>query len=124
MRVTKEQFAKGIAQYAENEVIPQISDDKAAQIIASVAVKAIKTNTKLIDTIFENNTVKALFKCNEDGTYEIEEFFSMVTESIKEYGPFPVVIPPIPLISPTVKTLSFTDADINELKRRIERSVE
>ena len=124
MRVTKEQLVKGIAQYAENEVIPQISDDKAAQIIASIAVKAVKTNSKLVDTILENNTVKALFKYNEDGTYEIEEFFSMGTESVKEYGPLPVVIPPIPLISPTVKTLTFTEADINEMKRRIERSVE
>lgn len=122
MRVTKEQLVKGIAHYIKNEVIPQINDDKAMQIIANVAVNSIESNTKLVDSIFENNTVKALLKCNEDGTYEIDSLFSTISESVKEYGPFPVTIPPIPFISPAEKTLSFTDSDITEMRKRIERS--
>ena len=124
MRVTKDQIIKGVTQYIENDVIPQISDDRVFQIILDIIVQAIRTNPKFADAIFENNAVKIFLSCNEDGTYEIEGPFSMISGSVKKYGPFPVVIPPIRYISPAEKTLSFTESDIAELKRSIERSAE
>ena len=71
MRVQREQIVKGVADYLENDVIPQMKDDKAMQILLDFAVNMIKTNTKLADLIFDDTTVKMMFRCNEDGTYEI-----------------------------------------------------
>ena len=120
MRVSKARLVNGIADYVENEVIPQI-EDKPTQIVISVAVKSILANPKLIDPIFNNSIFSSLLSKNKDG-YELEGLFNAIEESVKQYGPFPIVIPPIPVISPIEKTLSFTDSDVQEIKRRIERS--
>lgn len=124
MRVTKEQLIKGTIEYIGEDVIPQITDDKALQILLDIMVNSVKANSKLADPIFENNTVKTFLKCNDDGTYDLEGSFNIISSSVKKYGPFPVVIPPIKYVSPKEKELSFTESDIAELKRRIERSAE
>lgn len=121
MRVTKEQIVNGIMSFVESEVVPQVGD-KATQIIIGTAVNLLKTNTALIDNFFGNPMVQTVFHKSEDGTYEIEDVFQSMADSIKKYGPFPVEIPPVPFISPSEKMLSFSEADINEIKRRIERS--
>lgn len=121
MRVTKQQIINGIVSYIESEVIPQV-DDRSTKIIASVAIKSIQANTRLQDMVFANPVIKAFLVENESETYEIDELFRVLTESIDQYGSFPIEIPPIPLISPSVKTLSFDESDIAEIKRRIERS--
>ena len=122
MRVKKEQIINGIMSFVESEVIPQVGD-KPTQIIVGTAVNLLKTNTALIDKFFENPMVQTVFHKSEDGTYEIEEVFQSMADSVKKYGPFPVEIPAIPFISPSDKLLSFSEADINEIKRRIERSI-
>lgn len=124
MRVKKERIVKGVADYMLNDVIPTMTDDKAMQIILDVAVHSIEANPKLADMVFESNTVKTFFKYNDDGTYEIEETFNRFADAIKRYGYFPVVIPPIKWISPNEKTFSFTESDIAEIKKRIERSAD
>lgn len=122
MRVTRDQIVNGIASFVETDVIPMIDDDKATQIIASIAVKAVKANTKLVDSVFENQMIKTLLEVDEDGTYEIEGLFKSIEESVREFGAFPVELPAIPFISPTVKTLKFDAKDVSEIKRLIERS--
>lgn len=121
MRVEKSQIIEGIASYVENEVIPKISDDRAAQIIISVWINSLKTNQKLVDSILDQGFVKALLDKDENGMYEIENLFRTFADSVEKYGYFPVNIPPIPLISPTEKALKFDKNDILEIKRRIER---
>lgn len=121
MRVTKQQIANGITSYIESDVIPQV-EDKSLKILASIAVKSIQANERLLDTIFANPVVKALLTEDENGTYEIDGLFKVISESISQYGSLPIEIPPIPLISPSVKTLSFDEKDISEMKRIIERS--
>ena len=120
MRVSKTQLVNGIADYVENEVIPQI-EDKPTQIIVSIAVKSIRANPKLIDPILDNPMFSALLSKNKEG-YDIENLFGSIEESVKQYGPFPITIPPIPIVSPIEKTLSFSESDVSEMKRRIERS--
>ena len=121
MKVTKDQMVNGIVSYIDSDVIPQIGD-KAAQIMASIAVKAVKANNKLIDSIFDSPTVKNLLN-ETDGMYEIDDIFRYIEESVQEFGSFPVTIPSIPLISPDEKTLSFNTEDIQQMKRKIERSM-
>lgn len=122
MRVKKEQIINGIMSFVESEVIPQVGD-KPTQIIVGTAVNLLKTNTALINQFFENPMVQTVFHTSDDGTYEIEDVFQSMADSVKKYGPFPVEIPAIPFISPSDKLLSFSEADINEIKRRIERSI-
>lgn len=121
MRVTKDQFLRGIVDYVENEVLPNV-EDKATKILIATGVKAIQWNKNLADAVFKNSTVKLLLDGQEDGTYEIEEVFRDFKESVKEYGPFPVTIPPLPWISPKEQEFSFGADDVDELKKRIERS--
>lgn len=120
MRVSKAQLVNGVMNYVENEVIPQVGD-KPTQIIASILVKSIKANNKLVDSVLDNEMVKGLLDQNEDG-YEIDGLFDAFRESVIQYGPFPVTIPAIPVVSPVEKTLSFSESDVSEIKRRIERS--
>ena len=121
MRVSKEQIITGILSYVENEVIPQI-EDKPTQIILSIAAKSIQSNKALVDSVFENPLLKTLLVLDESGTYEIDGLFGAIMDSVKQYGEFPLVIPPIPIVSPIEKTLTFKENDVAEIKRRIERS--
>ena len=120
MRVSKTQLINGILNYVENEVIPQVGD-KSIQIIVLIAIKSIRANPALADTFFNNPVVKTLLDENENG-YEIDGLFKSIEESVGQYGPFPLVIPPIPIISPDEKILRFSESDVAEMKRRIERS--
>ena len=121
MRVKRENIVNGVATYVDTEVIPNI-EDKVTRIVASVAFKAVQSNGKLLDELFKNPVLKNLLHEDENGTYDIGELFGYLSDSVKQYGPFPVTIPPIPFISPDEKILSFSDADVAELKRYIERS--
>ena len=121
MRVSKSQLINGFLTYVENEVVPGIKDDKTKQIIFSIAIKAIRTNPAIADKLLENQVIKTLLDQNEDG-YEIDGLFDAITDSIKEYGPFTIEIPAIPIISPVENVLSFSESDVAEIKRRIERS--
>lgn len=122
MRVTREQIANGIVSFVENDVIPKV-EERSMRIVMGTAIYAVRANSKLLDSIFEHPTVKALLEKDAEGYYETDLLFRAFGESIKKYGTFPVVIPPIPFISPTEKTLSFDESDISELRNRIERSV-
>ena len=122
MKVSKEHIINGILSYVENEVIPMMKDDKPMQIILTIGAKSIKANQRLWDTIFAHPIVSALLYREEDGSYEIGPIFEAVEESVRQYGEMPVVIPAIPLVSPSEKTLTFKEEDIREIKNRIERS--
>ena len=122
MRVTKEQIVNGIASYVKSDVIPQIGDDRSTKIILSTAVYYVQANTKLVDSIFQSQFIKMLLDEDGSGTYEIDGLFESISKSIKEHGSFPVEIPPIPFVSPSEKLFSFSEADVSEIKRRIERS--
>ena len=121
MKVSKEQIVNGIVSYVESEVIPLI-DDKATQVIASIAIKSVKANKKLSDSIFGSQIIKNALREDEDGMFEIGEMFGLIQESVKELGPFPITIPPIPIISPHESTFNFDESDIAEIKKCIERS--
>lgn len=120
MRVKKDNFVNGIISYVEDEVIPKI-DDRTTQIIIAIGVNAIRGNSKLIDSIFDNGVVKILLDDDGSGTYETSGLFKAIQDSIDKYGNFPLQIPPIPVLSPVEKQLTFTETDVTEIKRRIER---
>lgn len=119
MRVTKEKIISGISEYIENNIIPAMSDDRGMQIILFAAIKAIKSNDKLIDALLQNQIIKTLVDDNGTGTYDIDGLFSYLISAVEKFGYFPLYIKPIPFISPTEKTLRFTSSDLETIKKKI-----
>lgn len=119
MRVNKEKIISGISDYIESNIIPAMADDRGMQIILYAAIKAVKNNDKLIDAILQNQIIKTLINDDGSGTYDIDMLLSYIKSAIDKFGYFPIYIKPIPLISPTEKTLRFTSNDIEAIRKQI-----
>ena len=78
------------------------------------------TNDKMIDSLFNNNIVKALLNDDDSGTYDVIGIADAVRDAIEQYGSFPVEVPGIPFISPRGFTLRINADDVDAMKRRIE----
>ena len=124
MRVTRNQIVNGLAAYIQQEIMPKMDDDRALKILFSVAVNAIKANDKLIDKYLDNDIVRALTDDDGSGNYDIERMMDWIRASVVEYGAFPVIVPPIPLVSPREITLRLGPSDIIAIQRQIENAVE
>lgn len=124
MRVTRPQIINGLTGYIQQEILPKMEDDRALKILFSVAVNAIKANDKLIDKYMSNDIVKALIDDDGSGNYDIERLMDWIRTSIEEYGAFPVIVPPIPLVSPREITLRLGPSDIIAIQRQIENAAE
>ena len=120
MRVTRPQIINGLTGYIQQEILPKMEDDRALKILFSVAVNAIKANDKLIDKYLSNDIVKALIDDDGSGNYDIERLMDWIRTSVEEYGAFPVIVPPIPLVSPREITLRLGPSDIIAIQRQIE----
>lgn len=124
MRVTRPQIINGLTGYIQQEILPKMEDDRALKILFSVAVNAIKANDKLIDKYLSNDIVKALIDDDGSGNYDIERLMDWIRTSVEEYGAFPVIVPPIPLVSPREITLRLGPSDIVAIQRHIENAAE
>ena len=120
MRVEKQTLVEGFISYVENEVIPNISDDKALQVILSVGVNTLRGNSKLTDSVLDNSIVSCLVHKDDEGTYEINDLFTAIDASISKYGYFPITIPAIKFLSPTEKVFKFNQHDFKKLKSYME----
>ena len=124
MRVTRPQIINGLTGYIQQEILPKMEDDRALKILFSVAVNAIKANDKLIDKYLSNDIVRALIDDDGSGNYDIERLMDWIRTSVEEYGAFPVIVPPIPLVSPREITLRLGPSDIVAIQRHIETAGE
>ena len=124
MRVTRNQIVNGLVAYIQQEIMPKMDDDRALKILFSVAVNAIKANDRLIDKYLSNDIVRALIDNDGSGNYDIERLMDWIRTSVEEYGAFPVIVPPIPLVSPREITLRLGPADIIAIQRQIESAGE
>ena len=89
-----------------------------------MAVNAIKANDKLVDKWLGNDIIRALIDDDGIGHYDIERLMAWIKSSVEEYGAFPVIVPPIPLVSPREITLRLGPSDITAIQRQIETSGE
>ena len=124
MRVTRNQIVNGLVAYIQQEIMPKMDDDRALKILFSVAVNAIKANDKLIDKYLSNEIVRALIDDDGSGNYDVERLMDWVRTSVEEYGAFPMIVPPIPLVSPREITLRLGPSDIIAIQRQIENAAE
>jgi hypothetical protein len=123
MRVSRNQIIKGVADYIKNDLIPTMQNDRAVQIIFTIAVNAAMANSKLTDSIFDNEIVRAMLDDDGSGTYEISGIVDSMQAAIQQYGSFPVQIPAIPLVSPREITVKLTADDVSAMRRKIEETV-
>lgn len=123
MRVSQNQIIKGVADYIKNDLIPTMQNDRAVQIIFTIAINATMANSKLTDSIFDNEIVRAMLDDDGSGTYEISGIVDSMQAAIQQYGSFPVQIPAIPLVSPREITVKLTADDVSAMRRKIEETV-
>ena len=123
MRVTKSQIVHGVAEYIQSNILPQMVNGRAMQIIVSIGANAIAANHKLVDAVFDNQFVRALLDDDGSGTYDLDGLADAMTKSIQQYGSFPVQVPAIPLISPEGFTLSLSADDVTAMRESIESTV-
>ena len=123
MRVSRTQIVKGISDYIQSDIMPKMAEDRAVQIILSIAVNAVAANNKLVDSIFANDIVKTMLDDDGGGTYDIAGVADAMQTAIDQYGNFPVTIPAIPLVSPHEITLRLNADDIDAMKRSIESAM-
>lgn len=122
MRVSKNQIVHGITEYIQNEILPKMGDDKAVQIMLSIAINAAMVNNRLVNVVLDNEIVRALLEDDGSGTYEISGFIDAMRTAIEQYGSFPVRVPAIPLLSPHEITLKLDVSDVDAMRRRIENA--
>ena len=122
MRVSKSQIVKGVTEYIQGEVLPKMDNDKAVQIILSIAINAALANGKMVDAVFANEIVRSMLDDDGTGTYEINGVADAMTAAVQKYGSFPVKIPAIPLISPREITLTLNATDVEAMRLRIENA--
>ena len=122
MRVSLQQIAEGVASYAESEIIPKMGADKSAQILVTVGINALRANPKYLENVLNQGIMRTLLDVDEENMYELDGLYNAVNEALQKYGTYTVVLPPIPVLSPTEKKMKFGADDIDALRREIERS--
>ena len=123
MRVSKNQIVHGITEYLQSEILPKMGDDRAVQIMLSIAINAAMGNNRLVSTVLDNELVRALLEDDGSGTYEIGGVIDAMRTAIEQYGSFPVRVPAIPLLSPHEITLKLDASDVDAMRRKIESSI-
>ena len=121
MTVTRNQLARGSAEYVLNEVAPHIPD-MGMKFAATVFANSLKTNPALLDKVLSSPAMTMLIIPGEQGALDVEPALNAIGDTLRQYGQLTLTIPSIPLLSKGEKTMSFTASDIDKLRSYIERS--
>lgn len=116
MNVTKNQIISGVVKYAKIEIINSITD-KPVKMMFAAGVKSLELVPSIADKIFSNPMVSAILQ-EENGQYNLDNAFNILSETMTEYGDFPVTIPVVN------KPLIFNKMDVAKLKEYIEEGAE
>jgi hypothetical protein len=117
MEVTKQQIAKGVARFIQEDMIPHVTDS-GMQLILGITAGAVDSKPKLLDKLLDNEMLAAVAKNGEN--YDLSVLQNAATSAVDKYGKLTITIPGIKFISPEEKTLQFGSDDIRRLMARIE----
>lgn len=117
MQVTKEQIAKGVSAFIQEDMIPHITDS-GMQLLLGITAGAVETKPGILDKLLENEMLAAVAKSGDH--YDLDLLKKAATAAIDKYGKLEITIPGIKFISPHDKVLNFTSEDIRKLVDRIE----
>lgn len=110
MEVSKGQLVSGVTRFGRNEVLNKITD-KPFKMTLAAAINLLEIKPDVADKLLENRIIK-----NDSGMYDMDLIEAVITRTMDEYGDLPIMIPGIPLLSPTPKELRFTAEDVRKLK--------
>lgn len=114
MKVNRNQIVSGIEAFVRNDVMSKITD-RALNIVIETALVLLKRRPEKLDPFLNNDIFH-----EKNGEYDLDDIAEVIQGVLSRQGAFPIVIPAIPFISPTEKTLSFSADDIAVLKKYIE----
>lgn len=117
MEVTKEQIAKGVSKYIQEDMIPHITDN-GMQLLLGIVAGAVETKPTVLDKFLENEMVSVFAKIGNG--YDVDVIKKIAVSAMNKYGKLEITIPGIKFISPNEKILNFSADDILRLAERIE----
>lgn len=111
----REHMIELLCDYAENEVIPEISDNNT-KMVMDVLVKRFRKDKKVADSIL-NNPMVSFFLCPDDnGEYDMESIINTFEQSAQKYGSLTITLPKIKLLFPEEQRLCFGAGDFASLR--------
>ena len=117
MEVTKEQIAKGVSKFIQEDMIPHITDN-GMQLLLGIVAGAVETKPAVLDKLLENEMVSLFAKIGNN--YDLDVIKKVAVSAMNKYGKLEITIPGIKFISPNEKVLNFSADDIRRLAERIE----
>ena len=118
MSVTQDKIATGMARYIRSEMMPKIPD-RGFRVVLDAAAAMMEINPRIVESMLSSSLTAAVLRRTEDGLYDVETVSEALAQAAESQGGLPVVIPAIPLISPTEKSLNFSANDIRAIARSI-----
>jgi hypothetical protein len=118
MQITKQQMLNGAARYIRNEVVPHIPD-KGVRVVLEMLAATGEMQPAVFGKYLDSPLVAAILQ-EKDGFYDLDVAEATLVKAMESTGGLELTIPPIPLISPKEKTMTFTANDIKSLKRYME----
>lgn len=118
MQLDKRQLVNGAAAFVLNDVVPAINDNSFKVIVVACAT-LMQRSEPAVDKILNSGIVKILLP-ESGGKYDLDAAFAALRDAIAQSGSFTLTIDPIPLVMKQERTLTFTAADVDALRRRME----
>lgn len=119
---TIEQVKNGISRYLDEELIPNISDEKPILFaFGAVSALLLQNVDKAILQYKENPVVKMTGAIDEDGNIDVDALAKVAKESMKKYA-FSLddfLVGKFSFLRGHVNTINFTPEDIDTLKKYI-----
>lgn len=118
MQITRQQMLSGAARYIRGEVIPHIPDKGVKVMLEALAAMA-EMSPQMVSKYLDVPWVSAILQ-EKDGFYDLDIAEAALVKAMEAHGGLEVTVPPIPLISPQAKSMTFTANDIRAMKRYME----
>lgn len=118
MQITRQQMLSGAARYIRGEVIPHIPDKGVKVMLEALAAMA-EMSPQMVSKYLDVPWASAILQ-EKDGFYDLDIAEAALVKAMEAHGGLEVTVPPIPLISPQAKSMTFTANDIRAMKRYME----
>lgn len=117
MKVKKQQIIDGIVKFIRNDIVEEVTNSNF-KVILHAAAAAIETNTKMLDSVFENPIVKMAL-IEDEGSYDITQAEKILSNTLESSGGFTIEVPAIKFILPQSQELTFGADDVHKISAYI-----
>lgn len=116
--VTSTQISKGLARFIKSDMAKAVSGDAGAKGLLSMLAAAVEVKPDIIDGFLHNEMLKSFWR---DEHFDIDSVIMIMSAAAKDGG-FKIVLPPIPLLSPSEKHFLLSAEDFHRLFQYIEEA--